>query len=253
MIYYFSGSGNSRYAAQTIGSLLGECVERAGSASIVPATSVGFILPVYAWGIPPHVLKWIERTGQSMQNPEYIWAILTYGDEAGMAHHMLRRSLLRCGLTLDAVFGLQMPNTYVLLPGFDVDPIQLAIDKLANAGIRLEKIAGFIKDRERKEDLVTGQMAWLKTGIVYPLFKVAGIQPARWHCDDQSCIGCSLCARSCPVNNIRMVDNRPVWGKHCTSCLGCYHSCPKHAVLYGGSTTSKGQWRHWFASADKQR
>ncbi|PIU25867.1 MAG: hypothetical protein COZ07_10650 [Candidatus Infernicultor aquiphilus] len=28
---------------------------------------------------------------------------------------------------------------------------------------------------------------------------------------DEKCNGCGICTRICPVNNIKMVENRPVW------------------------------------------
>ena len=31
-------------------------------------------------------------------------------------------------------------------------------------------------------------------------------------------------------------------GMDCTSCLACYHVCPKHAVQYGRRTKRKGQY-----------
>jgi len=33
--------------------------------------------------------------------------------------------------------------------------------------------------------------------------------------------------RVCPVNNIEMVDKKPVWQNRCESCLACINWCPK--------------------------
>ena len=58
-----------------------------------------------------------------------------------------------------------------------------------------------------------------------------------------SCIGCGLCAKRCPVQAISMKDNKPVWVKDkCTACLRCLHSCPKFAVQYGSKTEKHGQY-----------
>ncbi len=49
----------------------------------------------------------------------------------------------------------------------------------------------------------------------------------------ESCIGCGLCAKSCPVKAIRMVGSykpRPYWTFACESCMRCMGYCPNKAV-----------------------
>ena len=36
----------------------------------------------------------------------------------------------------------------------------------------------------------------------------------------------------CPLNNIRLENGKPVWGKHCTHCMACICDCPKEAIEY---------------------
>jgi ferredoxin len=47
---------------------------------------------------------------------------------------------------------------------------------------------------------------------------------------DAKCIGCGICAQICPVDNIRLVEGRPVWQHHCETCLACYSWCPQAAI-----------------------
>lgn len=62
---------------------------------------------------------------------------------------------------------------------------------------------------------------------------------------EDTCVGCGLCAKKCPVHAIEMQNKRPVWVKDkCTMCLGCMHRCPKFAIQYGSKTKAHGQYQH---------
>ena len=47
---------------------------------------------------------------------------------------------------------------------------------------------------------------------------------------DDKCNGCAICAKVCPVQNIKMVDNKPVWQHRCEMCLACAEWCPIKAI-----------------------
>ena len=47
---------------------------------------------------------------------------------------------------------------------------------------------------------------------------------------DENCVVCCTCTKICPVHNIKMVDDKPVWQHHCQNCLACIKWCPKKAI-----------------------
>ena len=57
-----------------------------------------------------------------------------------------------------------------------------------------------------------------------------------------SCVGCGLCAKLCPLNNIMITDGKPSWGSTCTHCMACLGNCPKEAIEYGERTVNKGKY-----------
>lgn len=252
MIYYFSGTGNSRYAARRLSPLAGEaaCFIPAAdvrSQGLGDSKSVGFVFPVYAWGVPPLVMDFIRRLPEGFAKEVKekgipVWCVAVCGDETGMAVGMLRKGLADKGLVLKGAWSLIMPNVYVMLPGFGVDPKDVEERKLKDSIGRLAEIGRKVSEGEWEEDVHLGPWPRLKTRAVYPLFKRWGVNPKKWHATD-GCIGCGKCAASCPVGNIDMKDGRPVWGDRCVSCCACYHCCPTHSANYGSITEKQGQYQ----------
>lgn len=44
------------------------------------------------------------------------------------------------------------------------------------------------------------------------------------------CDGCGVCVKSCKVNNIQLVNGKPVMGDRCIKCFICVEVCPKSAL-----------------------
>ena len=247
MILYFSGTGNSRYVARTLAAIFSEeChpIEpsmRGGSLQL-PATDrhLIWVFPVYSWGIPPYVRSVMRSIDISTAvHPVPMHAVITCGDDCGRADRMWRRDARSRGWITGAVCTIQMPNNYVAMKGFDVDSPALAAEKLAAAPDTLGQIAASIKSGG-SDMPVRLKFSGVKSHIVYPWFVRFAISPKPFH-SNEGCISCSLCARSCPMQNITMRIGRPQWGSQCALCLRCYHICPRHAVAYGKATDGKGQ------------
>lgn len=250
MVFYFSGTGNSTFVATTLANLLK--LKLVFIPDINPSTleftqeRVVFVFPVYSWGVPPLISQFISDINENFWDGikdagGYVDCVMTCGDEVGLAPEMIRNDLKKVGINLNSVWSVIMPNNYVLLPGFDVDPSELEKRKLKECEGRILEIAQGLNRGDRRIDVVRGSYPALKTKLVFPLFKKWGISPRKWHYTD-SCISCGKCAKICPMLNIKMEKQHPVWGARCCSCLACYHVCPVHSIQYGGSTKKKGQY-----------
>jgi len=228
MTYCFSGTGNSQWVADKLQGLLQE-----------EADSFGLVFPVYAWGIPKVVTQYIQEHLEEIKKAKYVWAVMTCGDDIGYADLILNQLLEE---RLDAVFSVQMPNTYVCLPGFDVDPADVAKAKVQETLKRLPTIADSIGKHEKKTEVVRGSSAWLKTYVLRPLFNRFFVTDKYFHTNIH-CIHCKRCVRGCPQGNITLDADDNIRWKHenCTGCLRCYHRCPCHSVHFGIFTKNKGQ------------
>lgn len=243
MIFYFSGTGNSRHAAVTLAARLDTAVLSIpdiirGKAFRVPspAEPIGVVFPVYAWAPPEMVLRFVRA--HPFPAAAYAFAVCTCGDDAGNAMHALEKAR---GQRFDSLFSLTMPNNYVI--GFDVDPPQVQAQKLAAAQTRLEWIASTVAARGRGvRDVHTGRFARLKTALAAPLFNLGGRRTGLFRAGE-ACNACGRCAQVCPTANIRM-QPRPVWDDDCTGCLACLHHCPHRAIDYGCLTARKGRYVH---------
>ncbi|MBB2183251.1 4Fe-4S binding protein [Lachnospiraceae bacterium MD1] len=55
-------------------------------------------------------------------------------------------------------------------------------------------------------------------------------------------MGCRICEKACPLNNISMVNKKPIWGENCTHCMACISKCPKKAIEFGNTTQGKTRY-----------
>lgn len=246
MILLFSGTGNSLHVANLLAGQLGDEIkllaEAAGEAIEADYDRVIWVFPIYSWGVPPVVLRWMKELDIKGAERVVHHAVVTCGDDIGQADRMWRRAAQRRNWRTAGVYSVQMPNTYVLMKGFDVDSPELAQQKIDAAGPRANEIARHISAHPQGEyaDVVRGGFAWIKTNIIYPYFVRFEMSPKPFHHTD-ACVGCGICASACPLRNIEMRASEPCWGDNCALCLGCYHSCPHHAVAYGKITKDKGR------------
>ena len=251
MIYWFSGTGNSQWVAEALADRLGQRMTAIASADcrcdieLAEGEPLGWVFPTHAWAPPALVTEFARRLRLNRQ-PGYCFVVATCGDDTGMMLEIMQRALGQTAI--DAAFSVQMPNTYICLPGFDVDPDALEQAKLDAAVKRVQAIGDAIESRRKVVDVVRGGMPHVKSHVLGPLFRAALITDSKFTVNSGRCSSCGLCERSCPVGNITMDNGRPHWNGNCTMCLGCLHRCPSRAIDWGTITRSKG--RYCFKNKD---
>lgn len=240
MIYYFSGTGNSRYVAECLASLLNDDTEEItpGMKAETHASCIGIVFPVYAWGMPNIVQRFISGNKDTFAKARYTYCVMTCGDDMGYADHILRKHM---GGNLNAAFSVPMPNTYVCLPGFDVDSDEVAQGKVRLTTAMLPGIADCISKGESVTQVTRGATPWIKSYVLRPLFNRFLVTDKHFRATE-ACNLCKKCVRDCPANNMHAEGGRIQWEhRFCTGCLRCFHACPQRAIEFGAFTKGKRQ------------
>ncbi|NTV89075.1 MAG: 4Fe-4S dicluster domain-containing protein [Clostridiales bacterium] len=247
MIFYFSGTGNSYQAAKAIAAATGEeffpmaeTVYSHGCSEfeLKPGERIGFVFPVYAWGPPAVVRRFLDIVTLKGMKDNYTYSVATCGDNIGNTMKTLDKLLAGKGLKLDSAFSIRMPNNYII--SFDVDSAEVEKKKLREAEGLLVEIGACVSERKKGVFKLDKGFTDSLLSIINPLFLKYAINTKSFHVDDR-CTGCGLCERICSSRTIK-VNGRPHWGKECEQCLACLHICPEKAIQYGKNTSSKGRY-----------
>ena len=272
MIFYFSGTGNTRWAAEEIAKAIGERLlfipdelsKGRCSYQLVAGERIGFCFPTHGWQ-PPHIVREFIRqlVFQRLDTTErhFCWALTTCGDNMGEAMTILNRELatnmaLRLSdseaFQAESVFSIIMPESYVCLPFMKTDPEDKEAMKLDVARHQLPHIINMIRERRRGvEELDKGGTPRLYSYVIGEYFNRKMVTDKKFTVDADKCIRCGKCNKVCPADNIQ--GTPPAWLQNgrCTSCLARYHYCPVHAINYGKITRKRDQY--YFNKRGDQR
>lgn len=253
MILYLSSTGNTRWAVKNIAEKTGdkllfipEMAKRDGDLTfnLSEGERLGICFPVHGWRPPKIVRDFISRLRINAKG-HYVYALCTAGDNIGETIDILRTDLSDIGLHLDAAFSLIMPESYLGLPFFNLDPPSKEREKQEQAAKDLKGYIDAIVNRRHEEHLVVGHWPRIDSRLLGSFFVKHLVTDKHFRVDSRRCVKCGICADVCPTGNIEGgLGHEPQW-RHdgsCLACFACYHHCPHHAIEYGCLTKSKGQY-----------
>ena len=266
MIFYFSGTGNTKWAASKLAAATREDLisiapyMRADDSShnlaepfiLKENERLGFVFPVHGWRVPKLVREFIckmkiqrepsdasaenkAKADDCLKNRPFAYCVCTAGDSIGLTIENLNEvisqnpSLQALGITeVSSSYSLIMPESYIGLPFMDVDPKEREIRKKENAAQELAVVCEEIFDRkEGINRLVKGPIPWFFTKVVGGFFENVLITDKRFHVEKDRCVKCGICANVCPVGDIKGGHGEfPVWLHH-KDCLTCF-TCYHH-------------------------
>lgn len=246
MIFYFSATGNSRYAAERaaaagerVVSLRDAVRGRSFIYDVSREERIGFIFPVYFQGLPSIVrffLKKLELTGYREQ---YIYTVMTCGQWTGNAADQLRDLLKEKGLTLFTEFAVPMVDNYV--PAVHVPDEEQIARILDHADDVIDEICRAIRAKGIGDYNRLHGPAPALQNVMYSAY--AHGRSTKPFVVTDHCIGCGLCQEICPCGAILISGGKPAWVKpKCVRCLACLHRCPAQAIHWKKADEDNGRY-----------
>jgi len=245
MVVYFSGTGNSRFAARLIAERLGDGLTDAGllikKNSREPLASERpwvFVCPTYAWRMPKVFEKWLLQTELSGSTDAYF--VLTCGSDIAAAGKYAEKFCADKGLRYRGIKEVVMPENYIAM--FPVPGEAEALTITEKAVPAILSAADCIAAGTDLPERPVSAPDRVKSGAVNDKFYRLFVKADGFKVSDK-CIGCGKCAELCPLNNVELHEGRPVWGKNCTHCMACICFCPAEAIEYGKKSVGKRRYK----------
>jgi ferredoxin len=252
-IYYFSGTGNARFAAEKIASFAKQKnipvyisnidTKESYDKHINDNSLIVFCYPTHGFNAPPIVLRFISSF------PRCKASVLLLNTRAGMKLFSIHTPGI-------GGIALWLPSIILKIKGYKCVGWQ-SLDMPSNwislhPGLR-EKSIAFIKNRCENSlagmtekafsgKIVLNGLIWLPIDILVIPVTIAyycygRFALAKTFYANSNCTNCGLCIKNCPVEAVIEKSARPYWKFKCESCMRCMNTCPERAIETGHGFT----------------
>jgi ferredoxin/flavodoxin len=248
IIFYFSGTGNSLKIAKDV-------LNNIENGELAPMSNfkrnileqqydtIGFVFPIYFWGLPNIVIKFIQNNNFS-NNTSYYYAIATSGGSPGNGLSQLNELLKNChNIKLNYGQNLTMQTNYILhnylIYTYNFHNLNKKAEKiLIKAEKNLIQIIGEIK---RKENNKIGKIDKYKETYYNNYMQNISLIDKNYIVNN-NCIKCGICVKVCPVRNIELISGKPKFKNNCEHCLACMNYCPQKSIDYKNITRNRKRY-----------
>ncbi len=236
---YFSGTGNSKYAAELF---CKELDKESGTYSIENEEAITAIkdadlvviaYPVQFSTVPKIMRDYVTDHSELWKNKK-VFVIATMGLFSGDGAGMLGRLLQSYGAKVIGGLHLKMPDSIA-----DEKALKRPIEKNKELVKQAQQ-----KIKESVKRLKAGDPTQEGIGVLYRMAGFFGQRAYFGHntrryssklkIDTDKCVGCGSCEKLCPMKNITIKDQKAVSGDRCTMCYRCINKCPKQAITLLG-------------------
>ncbi len=271
LILYFSGTGNTHFAAKKLSEHLNKHGIRCDIAPFelgkfdtiknYDLLILGF--PVYAYSMPEFMKNSINKLQKPKTGAVYIFS--TYALHPGNALRKSAKLLKNSGFIPIGYGKVKMPGSDGMLFLKKESPYIKKSKKIISSGFNsIEKIAIDIKEivKEKLPNLHRGSSGINSNeleiippislpsifieALIIPIFKIIERKAKKRFYADEKCNRCGICEKICPSKNITVTKEKVIFDGRCYLCLRCIHQCPQEAIQIGKATVGKYRYRGPF-------
>ncbi len=150
MVFYFTGTGNSLYAAKQLDREVVSIPQIIHNNSLeYEADKIGIVCPVYGHEMPEMVKDFLKK---AVFKTDYFYIVLTYGNIHGGAAELAETELNKAGKKADYINTIEMVDNF--LPVFDMNE-QTALIPKKRIDEHIEKIRADIVSEKHFKQPVT--------------------------------------------------------------------------------------------------
>ena len=247
LIFYFSGTGNSKQVAKWISEFAAarsiDCklfdISKTDISQLEPLDSNALIIiisPVHGFNYPKITLDFIRRfpsgknkvvlmnTRAGMKIGSFVTPGLT-----GIAFILSSLLLKGKGYKIVGQIPFDMPSNWISIhPALRENAVKFIHQKnFDRVKKHSDKIFTEKKDFLALRDLIQDILI---APVSLGYYLVGRYAFAKTFYASYKCDNCDICIKQCPVKAIEKVNNRPYWTFYCESCMKCMNSCPKRAI-----------------------
>lgn len=242
MVLYFSGTGNSRFVAKKIAQIsddgiisINQRIKNNNYSDVKSDKPLVFVGPVYAGRFPRIMTEYMEKT--MFYGTSQVYFIGTCAANPWKTQEYLMKFCEKNLLTNFGFNSIVMPQGYIA--GGGTQPWEENKKVLSKAVPKIKNVAYLIRDGKPLQREKSGSGVMSK--IINPIMYKTMIGAKKFYVTD-ACTDCGKCVERCPLNNITIVNGKPVWGNNCTHCMACISGCHAKAVEYGKKTVGKPRY-----------
>jgi ferredoxin len=248
VVYYFSGTGNAKHAAEWIA----EFAENQGIKSKVISidnkpeieipdknkkTLIGFCFPTHGFNASPKMLTFIATFPKKLKADVFLLntragmklSKIFLPGLSGIAQYLPALILLVKSYRIVGMQPLDLPSNWISLhPGLKPKVVNSIFERCKKiTSLFAEKL---IKGKHTYKAFYSFPIDILISPIAVLYYFIGRFALGKTFIANQDCNSCELCADSCPTNSIEMHKGKPFWKFTCESCMRCMNNCPKRAI-----------------------
>lgn len=247
IIFYFSGTGNSRHVAQWIADIanasdwdsgiidIGKLEDRR-HIIIEQNALIGFISPTHGFNYPPVMMNFVLHLPKAHNK---VFLMNTRGGLkirkkflpglSGIALLFSALVLFLKGYKIRGMYPVDLPSNWISIhPGLKQKVIQSIYQK------RKQQVEIFSKSIIDNKPVFKGLKDIIQDLLIAPIsilyYLFGRFLFAKSFIASKDCNLCELCVKTCPVKAIKVVSNKPYWTHKCESCMHCINICPERAI-----------------------